>query len=73
VTVTPVGAWSALYVESRTTAGFVARSASGDANVAFDWMACGRRAGYDARPQISIPDPQEQDRLRQAKAQARGR
>jgi hypothetical protein len=73
VTVTPVGAWSALYVEARTTGGFVVRSASGDANVAFDWMACGRRAGYDARPQISIPDPQEQDRLRQAKAQARGR
>lgn len=72
VTVTPVGAWSALFVESRNAQGFVARSASGDAEVAFDWMACGRRKGYDVRPQISIPDPQEQERIRQAKTQAHG-
>ena len=51
VTVTPVGGWSALYVESNSVNGFDVRSAGGDENVEFHWMACGRRKGYETRPQ----------------------
>jgi hypothetical protein len=65
VTVTPVGAWSALYLESTSTAGFTVRSASGDAEVEFHWMACGRRTGCEARPAVTIPDPAEDQRIRE--------
>jgi len=65
VTVTPVGGWSALYVETTGTAGFAVRSASGDPNVEFHWMACGRRVGYETRPVVTIPDPGEEQRLRE--------
>ena len=64
VTVTPVGGWSALYLETTSTAGFVARSASGDPNVEFHWMACGRRVGYETRPHVTIPDPAEVQQFR---------
>jgi hypothetical protein len=60
VTATPSGGWSALYVESRSAEGFVVRSADGDQEIAFDWMACGlsRDAG---RASIAFPDPNERD------------
>lgn len=70
VTVTPIGAWSARYVESRDTQGFTVGSASGVANVRFDWMACGRRKGFDSRPNVSIPDPTEERRIARRKLQA---
>ncbi|UCC31709.1 MAG: hypothetical protein JSU86_05395, partial [Phycisphaerales bacterium] len=67
VTVTPVGAWSALYVEFAEPEGFSVKSGAGDDSVEFHWMACGRRNGYEARPAVAIPDPVEEDRLREIK------
>ncbi len=74
VTVTPVGAWSGLYLTATSTAGFDVRAGAGDPNVAFHWMACGRRAGFEARPQVTIPDRAEEERVRQQKeAEVRNR
>jgi hypothetical protein len=70
VTVTPIGGWSGLYIESTSPEGFTVASAAGDANIRFHWMACGRRAGYEARPYIAIPDPLEEEAIRQAKEAA---
>jgi hypothetical protein len=50
VTVSPVGGWSGLYLESADHKGFVVRSAAGDPNVTFNWIAIGRRKGYEERP-----------------------
>ena len=70
VTVTPIGGWSGLYVESTSPEGFAVASAAGEPNIRFHWMACGRRAGYDARPYIAIPDPIEEEAIWQAKEAA---
>ena len=72
VTVTPVGAWSALYLTSTSPEGFDVRSADGDENAEFHWMACGRRKGYETRPEVIIPDPEEERRIREQKQRARG-
>ena len=53
VTVTPVGGWSGLYIEAADSTGFTVRSGAGDANVAFNWIAVGRRKGYEERPTFS--------------------
>jgi hypothetical protein len=71
VTVTPVGGWSALYVESTSPDGFLVRSATGDLNVRFHWMACGRRLGYEDRPYVPIPAPDEDAAVREYKERAR--
>lgn len=70
VTVTPVGGWSGLYVESTSPQGFTILSGAGDQNVRFHWMACGRRAGYETRPYITIPDPAEEQAVREIKERA---
>ena len=72
VTVTPVGGWSALYLESVDTEGFTVRSAAGDGSVEFHWMACGRRKGAENRPAVVIPDPDEYEESRRLKMQAAG-
>jgi len=64
VTVTAVGAWSGLYVGSANTEGFDVRSGAGDQNVKFNWMACGRRKGYETRPNVTTPDEAEEKRIR---------
>jgi hypothetical protein len=63
VTATPVGGWSALYVESIDEAGFTLRSDSGDPDVEFHWVAVGRSRGFAGRPEVVIPDPGEHARL----------
>lgn len=70
VTVTPIGGWSALYLESTSPAGFTVASAAGKPDVRFHWMACGRRQGYEARPHIAAPDPVEEQTIRQTKEAA---
>jgi hypothetical protein len=70
VTVTPIGGWSALYLESTSPEGFAVASAGGERNVRFHWMASGRRLGYEVRPHITIPDPVEEEAIRQAKEAA---
>lgn len=56
VTATPIGGWSALYVERLDHFGFAVRSAGGDRNVEFHWVAIGRSAGHERRPEITLPD-----------------
>jgi hypothetical protein len=67
VTVTPIGGWSGLYLESTGPAGFTVRSGAGDQNVKFHWMACGRRKGYETRPINAIPNTAEEQTIREAK------
>ncbi len=73
VTVTPVGGWSGLYLDATDPAGFTVRSGAGDPDVEFHWMACGRRNGYETRPAITIPDPEEMARIEREKALAQAR
>lgn len=63
VTATPIGAWSALYVESIDRRGFGLRSDAGDGNVEFHWVAVGRARGHERRPEVTIPDHDELQRL----------
>jgi len=63
VTVTPIGAWSALYVERIDGGGFTLRSDAGDKDVEFHWAAAGRAKGYDRTPEIAIPDRAEDMRI----------
>jgi hypothetical protein len=62
VTVSPVGAWSAVYVAEINDLGFDVRSDAGDREVEFHWMAVGRAKGHQRRPGVTIPDD-EADRL----------
>ncbi len=74
VTVTPVGGWSGLYLAYTSAQGFEVHSGAGDSSVTFHWMACGRRAGYEVRPAVTVPDPEEEERAWVAKEQEiRGR
>ena len=54
VTATPVGSWSALYVERKDAGGFDLRSEAGDPNVEFDRVAVGRARGNEI--QVAIRD-----------------
>jgi hypothetical protein len=56
ITATPVGGWSALYIEDVSPEGFAIRSSAGEPDVEFHWMACGRRKGYETRPLVAVPD-----------------
>lgn len=56
VTVTPIGAWSALYVESKTGEGFRVRSAGGDESAAFDWVACAPALRHAAHAPTVVPE-----------------
>ncbi len=63
ITATPVGAWSALYVENIDADGFELRSESGRTDVEFHWTAVGRAEGHERSPEIIIPDHEEEERL----------
>ncbi len=74
ITATPVGGWSALYIESIDADGFYLRSASGDADVEFHWSAVGRAKGHERRPEIVIPDREtEMELARQKETDMRSR
>jgi len=63
VTATPIGAWSALYVARIDNGGFDVRSDAGDKAVEFHWVAVGRAKQEPTRPDITIPDPEEDARI----------
>jgi hypothetical protein len=50
VSVTPVGAWSGIYVVEQTAQGFTVKSGTGDPGAQFNWIAIGTRKGYETRP-----------------------
>jgi len=68
VTATPIGAWSALYVEKIDADGFTVRTGAGAASVEFHWVAVGRSRGHEARPSVVFPDPEEHERVAAEKA-----
>ncbi|HEX4826186.1 MAG TPA: hypothetical protein VFV19_17940 [Candidatus Polarisedimenticolaceae bacterium] len=47
VYVTPIGAPSLLYVAEKSTTGIVVKTAAGEPDVAFDWIAVGLRVGFE--------------------------
>ncbi len=73
VTATPIGAWSALYVERVDDAGFTLRSDAGAKDVEFHWVAIGRAKGYERAPEIVFPDPEEDARIAAEKRAAADR
>ena len=56
IVVTPKGKWSGLYVVEQSIDGFKVRAEVGAKDVEFDWIAIGRRKGYETRPRIVIPN-----------------
>jgi len=69
ITATPVGGWSALYLESVDASGFVIRSDSGDKQVEFNWVAVGRARGHRQAPQVTVPDDSAERELAETKLQ----
>jgi len=67
ITATPIGGWSALYVEHIDADGFDLRSDSGDAGIEFHWVALGRAEGHERSPVIVIPDHEEEERIQRLK------
>jgi hypothetical protein len=59
VLVTPMDQWSGLYTVDRSAQGFTVLSGAGAKDVAFTWQAIGRRQGYEQRPRVNIPDPDQ--------------
>jgi hypothetical protein len=56
VIVTPTDGCNGIYVSSKSHGGFVAKELlGGTSNASFDWIAIGRRAGYEKRPILSVP------------------
>jgi hypothetical protein len=55
ITATPNGSWSGLYVTESSTEGFTVKSGAGDPDAQFDWIAIGRRKGYEVTENDIIP------------------
>jgi hypothetical protein len=67
ITATPVGGWSALYIDRIDADGFDLRSDSGRTDVGFHWVAIGRAEDYERKPEIVTPDHDEEMRIQQLK------
>ena len=63
VTATPIGAWSALYVEKLDAGGFTVRTGAGEENVEFHWVAVGRSRGHEERPSVVFLNAEENERI----------
>ncbi len=50
IILTPKDTWSGLYVAEKSHQGFQAKAIGGEENAEFDWLAIGRRKGYENRP-----------------------
>ena len=56
IILTPKGGWSGLYVSAQSFSGFSVMTGGGGQNVEFDWLAIGRRKGYEERPIAPVLD-----------------
>ncbi len=66
VIVTPASECNGIYVSSRSSTGFTVKELmSGTSNAEFDWMAIGRRKGYEQRPVVQVADIEEMEALDQ--------
>jgi len=61
IVLTPLDQWSGLYAAERSHSGFTALTGAGAQDVGFTWQAIGRRKGYEERPVVNIPDPDEEN------------
>jgi hypothetical protein len=52
ITVTPIGSYSGIYIESYNRNGFYVKSEIGDLNCEFNWIAIGRENGYEERAEV---------------------
>ena len=68
VVLTPMDQWSGLYTADRTYTGFTVLTGAGAQDVQFTWQAIGRRQGYEQRPVVTIPDPEEENARLEAEA-----
>jgi hypothetical protein len=50
IILTPKDTWSGLYVAQKSHLGFQVKAQGGEENAEFDWLAIGRRKGYENRP-----------------------
>jgi len=55
IILTPKGGWSGLYVSQQSATGFSVLTGAGEQDIEFDWLAIGRRKGYEQRPEIHVP------------------
>jgi hypothetical protein len=51
IILTPKDAWSGLYVAEKSHQRFQVKTVDGEKDVQFDWLAIGRRKGYENRPE----------------------
>lgn len=66
VIVTPASECNGIYVNSKSSTGFTVKELmSGTSNAEFDWMAIGRRKGYEQRPEIQVADIEQMEGLDQ--------
>ncbi len=76
ITATPIGAWSALYVDKIDASGFTLMTGAGAQDVEFSWIAVATAAGYAERPSVTVPDLEYEKALaaeKNAAAEARKR
>ncbi|MGB2696806.1 MAG: hypothetical protein WBD28_02970 [Candidatus Zixiibacteriota bacterium] len=55
IILTPKETWSGLYVAQKSYQGFQVKAKGGEENAEFDWLAIGRRKGYEKRPDSFLP------------------
>jgi hypothetical protein len=55
IILTPKDTWSGLYVAEKSHRGFRVKAVGGEVNAEFDWLAIGRRKGYEKRPDSPLP------------------
>lgn len=65
IILTPKGGWSGLYVSEQSQTGFAVLTGAGEQNIDFDWMAIGRRKGYEQRPEVQVADIEQMEALDQ--------
>ncbi len=71
VVVTPRGPVS-VYIAEKSASGFRVATVAGDSGAEFDWIAIGRRKGYESRPNIVIPDTEARGEARMTRGRRDG-
>jgi hypothetical protein len=73
ITVTPVGSYSGIYIQSYDRNGFYVKSEVGDANCKFNWMAIGREKGHEERAEVGNIDEESRKIMETIEKRRKGR